>query len=541
VSRSGRAVRKGASSGGASAGSGRSSRAAAIAPAGSRGWGAEAATLLAAERWALPGPPGEGPLRVLLAYPSSYPVAAASLGFQTVYRLLHDLPEVEVDRAWLPSAVLHPGSGGGGPAEECGGRRGGSAARLLPGGLRGVRTGRPAEEFHLIGISLAYELELAGLVQLLELAGLAPLAEQRGPGDPVVLLGGPICWACAELAHPFVDVVLPGEAELALPRLIALLAATRGDKPALLEALSAADEPVVLPASAAAAAAGTPPPLCRCPDELLPAFSAWVTPHSSFGEMFLVEVGRGCNRACAYCVMRRPSAGGLRTVPAGRVLATLPPWVGKVGLVGAAATDHPELPAILQACLEVGRQVGISSLRADRLDETLVDLLSRTGLKTLTTALDGLSERLRRQLQRGTGAGEVLAAARLARQHRLPRFKLYLMIGVPGEEDEDLREGLELCREISAILPLTLTVSPFVPKPRTPLAAAPFAGTRVIDSRLAALRRGLQGRVKIQSVSSRWAWVEHRLAQGGAAAGRAAPQAVGQGGSLAAWERALGR
>lgn len=515
--------KKGASPGRGAAG-GRRPRAAAADPAAGGSWGNETAALLAAERWALPDPPGEGPLRILLAYPSPYPVAAASLGYQTVYRILHALPGVEVDRAWLPATVPGAGSGRG-------------PVRLPARGLRGVRTGRPAEEFHLIGISLAYELELGGLVQLLELAGLAPLAEERGPADPVVLLGGPITSASAELAWPFVDVVLPGEAEQALPRAVELLAATRGEKPALLEALR--NEPLVLPAASPPPVPGEAAALLRCPDELLPAASAWVSPRSSFGEMFLVEAGRGCCRGCAYCVMRRASSGGLRIVPAGRVLAALPPWADKVGLVGAAVTDSPELPAILEACIADGRSVGISSLRADRLDETLVDLLCRAGLKTLTTALDGASERLRRRLQRETRAEDVIGAARLGRAHGLPRFKLYLMIGVPGEEDEDLRECLELCRELSTILPLTLTVSPFVPKPRTPLAGADFAGVRQIDARLQALRRGLGGRVKLQSVSSRWAWVEHRLATGGPAAGRAALEAIRRGSSIGAWERAL--
>jgi len=479
-----------------------------------RAWDRPAAGILAGERWAIPDPPPAGPLKVLLAYPDDYPVAAASLGYQTIYRLLASLPAVEVDRAWLPAGL--------GRGEKQGGE------------LRGVRTGRPAREFHLLAISMAYELEVSGLVRLLQLAGLPPRRAERGPDDPVVLLGGPITTASPALTYPFVDLLLAGEAEELLPRLIGLLDAADGEKEPFLRA--AAELPVVL----GAAAPGELPPLQRAPDVWLPAAAAWVSPAASFAGMFLVEAGRGCSRGCTYCVMSRSCSGGLRVAPASRVLAAIPPGTTKVGLVGAAVTDHPELKELVRACVTQGQQGGLSSLRADRLDEELVDLLVQGGLKTLTTALDGLSERLRRSLHRGTSSRGVLEAARLGKRCGIPRIKLYLMVGVPEEEEADLQEGIDLCREVATILPLTVTVSPFVPKPRTPLADAPFLGVKELTRRLDLLEQGLQGKVKLQAASARWAGVESRLAAGGAAAGEAALVAVARGGTLAAWGEALG-
>jgi len=449
---------------------------------------------------------------VLLAYPCPYPVAAASLGYQAVYRLLSEHPELEVDRAWLQ------------PRSKAG-----------RAGLRGVRTGRPASEFHVVAVSLAWELEVTGLVQLLRAAGLSPLARERPEDAPAILLGGPITAASAAFVRPFVDITLVGEAEGAIAGLVERLVKAGGRKMALLEAL--ADQPGFVLSSAPAAPC--PAPL-RAPDHTLPARAAWVSPHSSFADMYLVEAGRGCLRTCTYCVLRSDSCGGLRPVAASRVLAGVPAWARRVGLVGAAVTDHPEIDVLLRACVDRGLQVGLSSLRAERLTEERLALLKASGTKTLTTALDGASERLRRSLRRGTRAQHIVRAVQLARAQGFPRVKLYLMVGLPDETDADIDECVGLCRELTSLLPLTLTVSPFVPKARTPLADAPFAGLKVVQQRLTRLRRGLAGKATLQSVSAGWAWVEARLAAGGEGVAGPALQAADGGSTLAAWRRALG-
>ena len=111
--------------------------------------------------------------------------------------------------------------------------------------------------------------------------------------------------------------------------------------------------------------------------------------------MFLIEPERGCHRGCTYCVMRRSTNGGMRLVAPAKVKSLIPDDARRVGLVGAAVTDHPGLPEILRRIVDSGREVGISSLRADRLNDEIVGLLKRGGYRTLTTAADGASERMR--------------------------------------------------------------------------------------------------------------------------------------------------
>ncbi len=150
-------------------------------------------------------------------------------------------------------------------------------------------------------------------------------------------------------------------------------------------------------------------------DTLLPAHSQIRTPHTELSDMFLIEPERGCHRGCTYCVMRRSTNGGMRLVAPAKVASLIPSDVRRVGLVGAAVTDHPGLPEILRHIVDGGREVGISSLRADRLNDEIVGLLKRGGYRTLTTAADGASERMRDIIQRKTKERHLLRAAELSR------------------------------------------------------------------------------------------------------------------------------
>jgi radical SAM superfamily enzyme YgiQ (UPF0313 family) len=237
--------------------------------------------------------------------------------------------------------------------------------------------------------------------------------------------------------------------------------------------------------------------------------------------------------------MRRSTNGGMRKVAPETVLALIPEHARRVGLVGAAVTDHPKIREIVRGIVDSGREVGISSLRADRLDDELVSLLARGGYRTLTTASDGASERLREQILRKTTEKHLVRAAELAKTHGMKTLKLYEMVGLPGETTEDLDELIRFSRELSKIIPLALGIAPFVAKRNTPLDGTAFAGIREVEGKLERLRKGLRGKVEVRPTSARWAWVEYVLAQGGVEAGRRALTAHQAGGTFAAWKKAF--
>jgi hypothetical protein len=459
----------------------------------------------------------QGGLAIALVYPSPYTVGMSSLGYQTIYRLLNGLPGVVAERAFLADDAR--------------------AARLTHEPLCTYESARPVGDFPVVAFSLAYELELAGLVDCLDLSGIPALAETRAANPerhPLVVIGGPLTFSNPVPAGPYADVMILGEAESLMTILVDAVLSTP-DRAELLADLAGR------PGFYVPALHGENlPAIARTPDGELPAYSQIRTPHTELRDMFLIEPERGCHRGCAYCVMRRSTNGGMRLVEPARVKSLIPADVRRVGLVGAAVTDHPGLPEILRHVVDTGREVGISSLRADRLDDEIVGLLKRGGYETLTTASDGASERMREIIQRKTKERHLLRAAELCRDHGLRQLKLYMMVGLPGETDDDLEElgrfGLELARIAPRV---AFGIAPFVAKRNTPLDEAPFEAIDVITARLSRLRAAVRGRIELRPTSAKWAWVEYRLAQGGLAAGLAAARATRAGGRFADWKAAL--
>jgi radical SAM superfamily enzyme YgiQ (UPF0313 family) len=462
-----------------------------------------------------------------LCYPSPYAVGMSSLGFQTIYRILNSLDDVSAERAFLPDDVR--------------------AARQARETLRTYESARPVGDFPVLAFSLAYELEIAGLVDCFDLAGIPALAEDRqsdrhddrGRSHPLVVIGGPLTFSNPVPAAPYADVILLGEAEETVVELCAAVREER-HRPTLLAAL--ARRPGFYVPSIHGE---TLPPIAKAATELLPARSQIRTPHTELADMFLIEPERGCHRGCTYCVMRRSTNGGMRIVERERIIAGIPEGTKRVGLVGAAVTDHPDIIAIVRDVVQGGREVGISSLRADKLTDDLVGLLARGGYRTLTVAADGASERMRRVVERSTKAHHLLRSAELARMHNLKTLKVYMMLGVPSETDDDVDELVSLSRDLAAIHPkVAYGLAPFVAKRNTPLDGTPFAGIDVVEARLARLRKGiskagLAGKVEVRPTSARWAWVEYMIAQAESIGGLAIMDAHHNGGSFAAYKKAF--
>jgi radical SAM superfamily enzyme YgiQ (UPF0313 family) len=283
------------------------------------------------------------------------------------------------------------------------------------------------------------------------------------------------------------------------------------------------------------------PPVARAEDDLLPARSLITTPDAELSQMFLLEGERGCHRTCTFCVMRRSTNGGMRLVTPARILSLIPEQARRVGLVGAAISDHPELVPLLEQLVEGGREIGLSSLRADRvaLRPRIAELLHQSGARTLTVASDAASQRLRRTIEKGTIERHLEACAELVREHGFETFKVYMMLGLPGETDEDIDELVAFTTRLSKRCRVALGVAPFVAKRNTPLDGAAFAGIKTVEARMERLTRGLRGRADVRPTSARWAWVEYQLAQGGPEAGLAVLEAVRAGGKFSDWRRAL--
>ncbi|MCX4245609.1 B12-binding domain-containing radical SAM protein [Paraliomyxa miuraensis] len=457
---------------------------------------------------------------VCMVYPSPYRVGMSSLGFQTLYRQLNaDGPGAHrafLPDPWEPAALPWP-------------------QPRIP--VLSYEALRPIADYPVLALSVAYELEVAGVIRVLEGAGIPVRASERRARDPVVIAGGPLTTTNPSALLPFVDVLIAGEGEELLPRAIDRVLGS-GSREAGIEA--AGSLPHTIKGEVAPEHFEPLPTMASVAKERLPAYSAITTPNTELADMFLVEPERGCSRRCTFCVMRGATTGGMRLLDIETPLGLVPEHAKRVGLVGAAVTDHPKLEQLVARVVDSGRGVGVSSLRADRLTPGLLDRLARGGYRQITVASDGISERLREVLHRKIHADDLRHAARLVAAHGGFRgLKAYQMIGAPTERSEDVDELIDFSLELASIVRLTLTFSTFVAKRNTPLDGQPFVGVKEANATLQRIRKGLRGKVEIRPQSPRWAHVEYLLAQRGPEAGLAALQAVHAGGRYRDWIRAF--
>ncbi len=455
---------------------------------------------------------GQGRFQVALCYPGTYGVAHASLGYQVIYRLIHEHSDFACERAVYPEDLEV------------------QQASRIP--LFTLESQRPVSDFDLLAFSVAFEPDLSRMIEMLDLAGLPPLVADRGENMPPVVVGGPVTLSNALPLGPFADAVVMGDGEATVPSLLTAFenASSRAD---LLQRWS--DVPGVWVPSIHG---DVTPDNQRVGLEHLPALGQIVTPYSELRNMFLVEASRGCPRMCTFCVVRA-TVSPMREADPALLLDAIPEWAPRVGFVGAAVTDYAHIREVLAGAIEQGKGIGISSLRADRLDEELVTLLKRGGYRTMTVAADAPSERQRAKIMKGIRERHLVRAAELARWAGLRTLKLYMVVGLPGERQEDEDDLVNLAEKLAAIMPLAITLSPFIPKLHTPLAREDFFGIKPMEAKLRRLRKRLGRKVDIRSTSARWAWIEYCLSQGGQDAGLAVLQAHRSGGRFAAWRDAL--
>jgi radical SAM superfamily enzyme YgiQ (UPF0313 family) len=260
-----------------------------------------------------------------------------------------------------------------------------------------------------------------------------------------------------------------------------------------------------------------------------PTHSRLLAPQSEWGEMFLVETGRGCSRGCRFC-----AAGFVYRPPRERDLEDLwtqvEPAVSarrKIGLVGAAVSDHPAIRDLCRKILAAGGQLGISSLRADSADAELLQLLAQGGVRSVALAPEAGSDRLRRVINKGLTRDDLARAAVDVSRAGIRQLRLYFMVGLPTETMDDVAEIPRLAKflEHSVIKAsrgkkhlglITLSLSSFVPKPFTPFQWAPFMAVAELKKRLKLVAREFHGvkTVRVHTDLPKWAYVQALLARG---------------------------
>ena len=417
-----------------------------------------------------------------LIYPNTYPVAVSNLGFQLVYSLLNEEDTLVCERFVYPAA--------GEP-------------------LRSLESNRPLTDFPIVLGAVSFEDDFPRLVALLAAGGIEPLAaargEEVGAGSPLLILGGVAVFMNPEPLALFADLMVIGEAEPVLPDLMRVVAEMLAGQAARREmlrqvagTLPACYAPALYTFSFAAdgrVAAlehepGVPARVRRSVVSVVDraAHSRLLSPEAELG-MFMTELGRGCSRGCRFCaagfIYRPPRLWREEQVLAG--LRARPEGFARIGLLGMEMAESGVLDGVAGYLAQNACQLSFSSLRADRISPQVLELLAASGLKSAAIAPDGASERLRRVINKGLDEEDLIAAGVSLVTAGIVNLKLYVMIGLPTEAEEDLDELAALVRRLrDEILPigrrrgrvseLTLSVNSFVPKPWTPFQYLPFGG-----------------------------------------------------------------
>jgi len=448
--------------------------------------------------------PHGGRLRVALAFPNTYYVGMSSLGFQTVYRLFNDLDDVVCERVFLPAK------------QEL-------KAQLEAGTpLLTLESQTPVADFDVFAFSVSFEWDYTNVVTLLRLAGLPPRAADRNSRHPLVVIGGAVTFVNPEPLAMFADVIAAGEGELLVPTLTTTVHAAEDREdlfrrlttergfyiPSFYDVHYAADG--TIEAFEPKSGTGAPPVVKKAAvktiDRLDPPATSIFTPETEFGSRFLIEVVRGCANLCRFCW-----AGynylPVRAFPADRILelaAQARPYSSKVGLVSIALCDHPEIERILTGLLDMGYSISPASLRLDDLTEPIVRLLRKSGERSITIAPETGSDRLRRVINKTVTNDEILAATELIFANGIDNLKLYYMIGLPTETDDDLAAIRDLTSEMRDIMlkhgrprgrlgRIVGSVNPLIPKPGTAYQRLPMEDPALTDAKGKRLRQMLSG------------------------------------------------
>jgi len=492
-----------------------------------------------------------GDYRLALAYANTYHVGMSSLGFQRVYHLVHQRPGWSAQRFFTDPVGDSGGIGGIGGA----------------GMPLSVETDTPLNEFGAIAFSVSFEEDYVHLLQMLDRAGIPLRRSQRGPWDPVIVVGGS-CSAINPLPlAELVDVFALGAAENVLPDLLAALE-EEDQREAAIERLAARPGFYVPshhdPEEAWELGVGfgtgfdklrkleLTAEQMRAPGHL--PTTAIVTPKTEFADKLLVEMSRGCPEKCRYC-WATFGMGVFRWHPTEYILGALDrarSVTDQLGFVATAVGDHPEIERILREAGDLGFRTAVSSIRIPAVTEGVLEALHASGDRSITLAPETGTDELRRKLNKPIPNSLLLEKIRMIFRHGFTQLKLYFLVGCPGETMEDVEGILELGAAARAIMleelaptgvigQIHLGTNILIPKPYTAWQREPMADPRSLRQKISRLKKGVARlpNVTLSTMSIRQATWQTYISRAGTDAAEALER-VARGQPIASVLRELG-
>ena len=460
--------------------------------------------------------------KVAIVYPNTYFVGMSNLGLHIIYEEINLRNDSVCERIFLPEK------------KEL------EAYDKTKTPLMSVETQRPMHQFDVVAFDVTFEMDYFHIPLMLRHGRVPIMGKDRTEFDPIVIAGGPCATFNPEPFADFIDAFIIGEGEGIVSRVLDIIRDGKMeglDRHAILRQLANISG-VYVPSlyvpiysddgefKGYHIAEGAPKTIKRHFEMLTSGGETVVaTNYTEFGAMYIIEVARGCGRHCRFCM-----AGYCFRVPRVRPLEILKEGVDraeklgkKVGLMGAAISDYPEVDKLVTYIRSKDMRYSCASLRADSLTQAVVDGLADSGQKTITIAPETGSERLRRVINKGISEEHLQNAATLSAKSGIQHMRLYIMIGLPTETDEDIEAIVGLAERTQAHMAevgckgrLTLSINPFIPKPFTPFQWMAMDNQKTVEKKLQYIKKALQKnrRIEVLVESPKEAYIQGVLARG---------------------------
>ncbi|WP_241498712.1 B12-binding domain-containing radical SAM protein [Fervidobacterium thailandense] len=368
---------------------------------------------------------------------------------------------------------------------------------------------RPIDEFPIWMFTFQFENDLLNIANLLIRKKIPLRASDREEFHPIIFIGGPVTLFNPRIVSEIADVVYVGDFECAVSRVAAVIKEfQRIGRTNVIEELAKLDQ--VLSKVAGKESFKS----CISPLEDVPV-AHYTTPYSVFKNKLLIEVGRGCIRRCAFCVTgytKKP----VKFANVNRVREVLLKHRDReFGLISATITDYPYLDELLETIESEGIKFSVSSLRVDGVTERLLKLLKETEHYSFTIAPEGISQKMRDVMLKDLNTAEILSGLKLARDVGFYNVKMYFIIGLEEETEDDYRELFDLLSETLRMgyRRITLSVNPLVPKPCTPFYERSMISKKEYEERLKYIKKNVPKDVLLEAESYKECYLQYQISK----------------------------